>query len=135
MQVRDVMTASVDTIDCNDTIQTAAARMRDNNFGSMPVCDGDRIIGVITDRDIATRAVAEGGMIEQSVSQVMTPEIVHVSSDASTTDAAKLMAEKQVRRLYVIDNDKLTGVVALADLANQAPEAASTKALEGVSRG
>lgn len=134
MHVRDVMTPAVETIGCNDTIQTAAERMRDNNFGSMPVCDGDKLVGVITDRDIAIRAVAEGGTVEQSVSAIMTPEIVHVSSDASTADAARLMAEKQVRRLYVIDNDKLTGVVALADLANEAPEAASTKALEGVSR-
>jgi CBS domain-containing protein len=119
----------------NTTIRDIACRMRDDNIGALPVGENDRLIGMVTDRDIVTRAVAEnksGG--NTTVRDVMSEDIYYCFEDEDSKRAAQIMAEHQVRRLPVLNREKrLVGVVALADLARKGPEAAK-QALTGVSK-
>ncbi len=116
--VRDVMTANVQTVAPDATIQEAARLMRDVDCGAVPVCDGDRLAGIVTDRDIAVRAIAEGKDASCQVRDVMSGGVITCGEDDSIEDVAELMEEKQVRRIVVVDeNKRLSGIVALADLA------------------
>lgn len=119
MKVSDVMTAAVEHCGPDDTLQEVAERMRVLDIGPMPVCDGDRVIGIITDRDIVVRAVAKGEDARQCrVRDVMTGNVVYCSPDDDIRDAARLMASHQVRRLVVIDDARrMCGIIALGDLA------------------
>ncbi len=119
MRVRDVMTRNVEKVAPGDTLQTAARKMRDLDVGPLPVCDGDRLAGMVTDRDITVRATAEGlDPTACTVGQVMTPDVVYVFEDQDVKDAADAMAAHQIRRLLVLDAEsKLVGIVAMADLA------------------
>lgn len=134
MQVQEIMTAPVQIADPNMTIRDAARRMRADNVGALLVGESDRLIGVVTDRDIVVRAVAE----EQSagnttVREVMSKGVCYCFEDQDTEDAAEVMAKHQVRRLPVLNRDKrLVGVVALADLGRSA-EGAAQNALKGIS--
>jgi CBS domain-containing protein len=117
-KVRDVMTRDVRVVGANDTIAQAAKQMRDGNFGMMPVSENDRMVGAISDRDIATRAVAEGLDANTAVREVMSDNIVWAYEDDLVSDAARVMGEHQIRRLPVLNKAKrLVGIVALADVA------------------
>ena len=137
MQVKDVMTRGVECARPTDSIARAAERMKELNVGSLPVCgDNDKLVGMITDRDITTRATAEAcDPCGTCVSDVMTPDIVYVFEDQDVQEAARLMEENQIRRLVVLDRDKrLVGIVSLGDLAvKNADDALSGEALEQVS--
>jgi CBS domain-containing protein len=113
------MTRGVQCIGPNATLQEAAARMKSLDVGPLPVCDNDRLVGMITDRDITVRATAEGDApTDIRVRDVMTPEVVYCFEDALVEDAALLMQQRQVRRLLVLNRDKrLVGIVSLGDLA------------------
>lgn len=113
------MTNSVSSVQADTPIKDAARIMRDLNVGSVPVCEGSKPIGIITDRDIAIRTVAEAGDANTPVSQVMTSNLIYGNPDMSDLEAAELMANSQVRRLPVVDQDQLVGIVALGDLAVQ----------------
>src|SRR3954470_4592009 len=119
MRVRDVMTRNVECVAPDDTVESAARKMRDLDVGPMPVCDGDRLAGMVTDRDITIRATAEGkDPAGCKVRDVMTPDVVYCFEDQDVKDAADAMAAHQIRRLLVLDADKkLVGIVAMADLA------------------
>jgi len=120
MQVKEVMTRSVECTRPDATLQEAAAKMKSLDIGVLPVCgDDDRLAGMITDRDITVRASAEGeSPVEIKVADIMTPDAFYCSEDASVEDAALLMKQKQVRRLAVLNHDKrLVGIVSLGDLA------------------
>jgi len=119
MQVKEVMTPEVECVSPENTLQEAARKMRDLDVGPVPVCDHDRLAGILTDRDIAVRAVAEGrDPTSTRVRDVMTPEVVYCFEDQDVQEAARLMEEKQVRRLLVLNRDKrLTGIVSLGDVA------------------
>lgn len=119
MRVSEVMTASVETCSPDDTLQAVAKRMVSLDVGVLPVCESDRIVGMVTDRDIVVRAVARGEDVKAcKAGDVMTPDVVSCGPDDSVVDAARLMAAHQVRRLVVIDDQKrLCGIVALGDLA------------------
>ncbi|HEX9324175.1 MAG TPA: CBS domain-containing protein [Xanthobacteraceae bacterium] len=134
MQIQEIMTRSVDIVDPNTTIRDAARKMRADNVGALPVGENDRLVGMVTDRDIVVRAVAEdraGG--NTAVREVMSERVYYCFEDDDVEQAAKVMSEHQVRRLPVLNrNKRLTGVVALADLGRAAGGAAS-KALKGVS--
>ncbi|MFW5982142.1 MAG: CBS domain-containing protein [Halanaerobiaceae bacterium] len=119
MRLRDIMTNSVSSVQADTPIKDAARIMRDLNVGSVPVCEGSKPIGIITDRDIAIRTVAEAGDANTPVSQVMTSNLIYGNPDMSDLEAAELMANSQVRRLPVVDQDQLVGIVALGDLAVQ----------------
>ncbi|MCC7371118.1 MAG: CBS domain-containing protein [Chloroflexi bacterium] len=117
--VRDVMTRSVATVDPEATIAEVARKMRDLDVGSLPVCDGSKLIGIVTDRDLSVRATAAAKDPNTThVREVMSPQLTWVFEDEPADAAARVMRERQIRRLPVLDRgDRLVGVVALADLA------------------
>jgi len=121
MPVRDIMTASVACVAPDDTIQDAARKMRDLDVGPMPVCGDDRLVGMLTDRDITVRATAEGRDPGTTrVRDVMTEDLIFCFEDDDIDAAARKMRDNQVRRLLVLNaNMRLVGIVALADLATE----------------
>jgi len=116
--VKQLMSRDVEVISPEMTIRDAARAMRDGDFGMMPVGENDRMIGTISDRDIAIRGVAEGKSADTTVREVMSEGVVWVYEDDSVEEAARMMSENQVRRLPVVNRDKrLVGIVALGDFA------------------
>jgi CBS domain-containing protein len=118
MRVAEVMTRDVRLIEPNQTIRDAARLMAEMDAGIMPVREGDRLVGMITDRDIAVRAVAQGRGPDTAVREVMTDEVKYCYEDDDTNDVARNMADIQVRRLPVLTRDKrLVGIISLGDMA------------------
>ena len=135
MKIRDVMSKDVQVARPGDTLQEVAARMSAGDFGFMPVADGDRLIGTITDRDIAVRAVAVGAAGSAPVGEYISrdPHTAYADDDIKTVLDA--MGSKQIRRLPVLDRDeRLVGVVSLGDLAIRVKEKYAGEALEDISR-
>ncbi len=122
-QLKDLMSRDVKVISSDMTIGDAAKKMRDGDFGMMPVGEEDRMIGTISDRDIAIRAVAEGKDGSTKVRDVMSEGIIWVYEDDSVEQVATMMSKHQVRRLPVVNRDKrLVGIVALGDVAVESSE-------------
>ena len=122
-KLTDLMSRDVKVISPDMSIHEAASEMRKGDFGMLPVGENDRMIGAITDRDITIRAVAQGKDSTTKVRDVMTAEIFWVFEDESVEDAVKMMSERQVRRLPVVDrNKRLVGIVALGDFAVESSE-------------
>ena len=135
MKISEVMTTNVETVSADQTAREAANFMLRANAGSIPVCEGDRVIGMITDRDIAVRGIAEGRGPDCSVRDLMSDDIVCARETDDTHDVAERMSSEQVRRLPVVDeNDRLVGIVSLGDLSREGPEQAAAVALEGVTQ-
>ena len=134
MQIQEVMSKTAMVIDPNTTIRDVAAKLRAEDIGALPVGENDRLIGLVTDRDIVMRAVAEGkSPANTTARQVMSENVYYCFEDEDVEQAAKVMAERQVRRLPIVNRDKrLVGVVSLADLGTKAGDAGAT-ALGGVS--
>lgn len=124
MNIIDIMTHNVTVIRPDATVREACEKMRDEDIGFLPVCDGDTVLGIVTDRDIATRAIADSGNLENRLARdIMTKELVFVYDDQELLEAARLMEVKQVRRLVVINrNKKLVGVLSLGDLSRQSTD-------------
>ena len=121
--LRDLMSPDVEFVSPETTIADAAKRMRDGDFGMLPVAEDDRMIGAISDRDIAVRAVAEGLGAYTKVRDVMSDGIAWAYEDDSVEQAAKIMSERQVRRLPVVSRAKrLVGIVSLGDFAVESTE-------------
>lgn len=134
MKVSDVMTSDVQTVGPDETAQQAASFMLSADAGSIPVTDGDRLIGMITDRDIAVRGVAKGYGPDTLVRELMTDDIIAARADDDVEDVASRMSQAQVRRLPVVDeNERLCGIVSLGDLARETSDESAHEALEGVS--
>ncbi|MBB4224189.1 CBS domain-containing protein [Variovorax guangxiensis] len=135
-KINDVMTRDVEVISPDATIAEAAKRMRDGDFGMMPVGENDRMIGAISDRDIAIRGVAEGHDGNTKVRDVMSGGIRWAYEDDAVDHAAQIMAEHQIRRLPIVDRDKrLVGILALADVAvKERKTKPATEALCGISQ-
>jgi CBS domain-containing protein len=135
MKISEVMTRDVQTVRPDQTAREAASFMLNADAGAIPVTEGDRLVGMITDRDIAVRGVAEGHGPDTPVRDLMTNDIVAARLDDDTDDVAAKMSEAQVRRLPVIDDqEKLCGIVSLADLSQQGEGGAAEQALQGVSQ-
>ena len=134
MQIRDVMTQSVAEIASSETLAAAARKMAERDVGSLPVTENGKLVGVITDRDIVVRGLAHGASADGKVSSAMTRDIVTCAPDADTHKAATLMGEKQIRRLYICEGEKLVGVVALGDLATETKGADAGAALREISK-
>ena len=135
MKVSEVMTRDVQTIRPDQPVQQAANFMLSADAGSIPVTEGDRLIGMITDRDIAVRGVAKGHGPDTPVRELMTNDIVSVRIDDDCEEAASRMSEAQVRRLPVIDEqERLCGIVSLGDLSRETEEETAGQALEGISQ-
>ena len=134
MKISEIMTRDPELIDPNASIRDAAKRMKNEDIGALPVGENDRLIGMVTDRDIAMRGVAEDRAPETTtVRDVMSEKIFYCFDDDDIEDAARCMAENQVRRLPILNRDKrLTGIVSLADIAQTGEDCEKT-ALEGVS--
>jgi CBS domain-containing protein len=135
MNIRDVMTSNPRTVSPNDTIQNAARIMRDEDTGAVPVVENGRPVGMVTDRDIVLRAVAENGQLDRPVRDIVSTDLVTVRPDMSTKEAAQLMSEHQIRRLPVVENDRLVGIVSLGDLAVKDSDDRAGNALQDISEG
>jgi CBS domain-containing protein len=118
LKVKDLMSTDVSTADINTPVADIAKTMKERNVGSVPVCQNGKVVGIITDRDIVLREIAMGKDTNVSKAvDVMTKGIASVNSNTDIHDAAKLMSEKQIRRLPVIDNGNLVGMLAIGDIA------------------
>ena len=117
MKVRQVMTTDIFSINKGEEIAKAAEIMRSVDIGALPIHDGKKIVGMVTDRDIVIRNVARRHGPNIPCEEVMTPKIISCSPDTSIDEAANIMAEHQIRRLPVIENGILVGIVSLGDLA------------------
>ena len=136
MKVNEIITHDPQVIRPETTLIEAAQKMKSMDIGMLPVCDGDRLVGVITDRDITVRGVAQGYDPKTArVQEVMTPEVIYCFDDEDVKDVAKKMEEKQVRRLPVLNREKrLVGIVSLGDLAvRTGKEKLAAEVLERVS--
>lgn len=119
MKVKEIMTQSVASLAPNDTIKHAAQLMEEHDIGSIPVCDNQKIIGIVTDRDITLRAVAQDeDTAKFKVREIMTSNPVVGKPDMDIHEAARIMSERQIRRLPVVgENDNIIGIVSLGDIA------------------
>ena len=136
MQVKDVMTRGAEVVRPDATLQQAANKMKSLDIGPLPVCDGDKIIGMLTDRDITVRATAEGLDPKQTrVREVMSKELITCLEDQDVKEAAELMQSKQIRRVPILNKDKrLVGMLSLGDLAQRTQDSKlAGKTLEEVS--
>ena len=132
--IRDLMTSNVETVGPDQTAREAAGFMLSADTGSIPVCENDRVIGMITDRDIAVRGIAAGKGPDCSVRDLMSKDIVCARESDDVESVARQMADAQVRRLPVLDDsDRLVGMVSLGDLARETSGESAHHALEGVS--
>jgi CBS domain-containing protein/uncharacterized protein (DUF2267 family) len=135
MPISEVMTRDVEVVSPDDTLQDAAELMRTLNVGPIPVCDGEKLVGIITDRDIVVRAVAQGmDPTDTRVSQAMTDQVECVFADEDIEVAVWKMREEQIRRILVVDHDnKLVGIVSLGDIATALGEQEAGETLEAIS--
>ena len=135
MKLREIMTDNVEVIHPDDTLQTAAEKMRDRDIGFLPVCDGERLIGVLTDRDLITRALADGLESKAILGRdLVTSPAIYCFDDQSIDEAAKLMHDNQIRRLVVLSRDKqMVGIISLGDLAMSASDKLTGDVLQSVS--
>jgi CBS domain-containing protein len=118
VKVGEIMTRGVEVAKPDDSLQQAAARMAELDTGVLPVGEGDRLVGMLTDRDIAIRAVAQGKGPDAKVRDAMTPEVRYCFEDEDLDDVVRNMGENKVRRLPVMSRDKrLVGIVSLGDVA------------------
>ena len=136
MKLKQIMTNNIATIHLEDTLEAAARIMRDRDVGFLPVYEGKELVGVLSDRDIVIRAVAEGMSTKATLSRLlMTSPVVSCFEDQSVDDAAQLMHENHVRRLVILDRKtkQLVGIVSLGDLATHVSEKISGEVLQYVS--
>ncbi|CAM5265868.1 hypothetical protein [Bacillus safensis FO-36b] [Bacillus safensis subsp. safensis] len=115
-KIKDIMTKKVVTCQQDDNTYEAAVKMRDADIGAIPVVDGDQLVGIVTDRDLVLRGIAEKKPNSQEVGSLMTKEVLTAEEDATLEEIVRLMSEHQLRRIPVV-NGALTGIVALGDLS------------------
>jgi len=136
MKLSEIMTQEVIVIQPDDSIQSAAKKMRDLNIGFLPVCDGEELLGVLSDRDITVRALADGMDATIMLGRdLMTTPAIYCFDDQDVSEAAKIMEENQIRRLVVLsrEDNKLVGVISLGDLARKETNSFSGQVLQKVS--
>ena len=118
MEIKDIMTKSVVTVDAGESVEVAARTMQQHNIGALPVVAGGKLCGMLTDRDLVTRCLAASRQPgNTTVRQVMTEQVTSVRPDMEIGAAAHLMGRLQIRRLPVVENGKLCGMVSLGDMA------------------
>ncbi len=137
MKLSEIMTREVVTIGPDDTLQTAAKKMRDRDIGFLPVCDGENLLGVLSDRDITIRALADGMDVAVMLGRdLMTAPAIYCFEDQDVDEAARIMQENQIRRLLVLSRDdkRLVGVLSLGDLAMKSNTDRSGEVLQSISK-
>lgn len=135
MKIRDIMTAHPESARMDESVQSVALRMAEGDFGFVPVVDGARVIGAVTDRDLAVRVVAKGLSPSTAVSEVMTRDIFTVSKDDSVEEVLSAMGDRQLRRFPIVtDNGDLVGVVSIGDLTRKADREETGETLTEISR-
>jgi len=136
LKIKEIMTTDVKTISSSNSISEAASIMKTLDIGAVPVVKDNMPIGIVTDRDIIIRGVATGKNSNDSVSSVMTTDVITLSPDADVHDAADIMAAKQIRRLPIVENKQLVGIVAIGDMAVESIfENEAGEALHNISMG
>jgi len=136
MKLSEIMTREVEVMQPDDSLQSAAKKMRDRDIGFLPVCDGETLLGVLSDRDITIRALADGMDVNVMLGRdLMTAPAIYCFEDQEVSEAAKIMEENQIRRLVVLSRDdkRLVGVISLGDLARNGTVDLSGKVLQRVS--
>jgi CBS domain-containing protein len=134
-KVRNAMTPGVRAVAPTDSVTEAAQAMKEQDVGSLPVVEGARLVGIVTDRDIVVRAVAEGvDPRTATVGEVTSGDLVTVEPDEDLDDALKLMAQHRIRRLPVVEDGRLVGVVAQADVALEANDKDAGEMLAEISQ-
>ncbi|HHU40304.1 MAG TPA: CBS domain-containing protein [Propionibacterium sp.] len=132
---KDLMTSPAECLAPDESIATAARMLSKYDVGSMPIVDGDTLVGVVTDRDIVLKAVAKGlDPKETAVSDIASKNVVTVEASAAASEVAQLMSEHQVRRLPVVDGGKVVGMVAQADVARVLDEGTTGEVVEEISQ-
>ena len=132
--IQDAMTSGPKTIEPGTTVEEAARTMASENVGSLPIVEGDRIVGVVTDRDLAVRVLAEGKSGDTPVGEIASKDVVTIDPQQSLEEAARLMAEHQLRRLPVVEEDgKLVGILAQADLAKLGHDSLTGETVQQIS--
>jgi CBS domain-containing protein len=133
-QVRDVMTSNPESCPANASVIDAAKAMAKEDVGPIPVVEGERLVGLLTDRDIVVRVLAEGRDPESTtVGEVASSDLTTVSPDEDLDRALQLLAERRVRRLPVVEGEKLVGIVAQADIARRGDDARTGQVVEQIS--
>ncbi len=134
MKIAEIMTTDVETCPPTVTIQDIAAKMREINVGSIPICEEGRIVGIVTDRDIVLRGIAEELEADAPISEIFSETLITGTEEMLVEEAASLMARHQIRRLPIVRNEQIIGIVSLGDIAvrGKTPQEAET-ALEKVS--
>jgi CBS domain-containing protein len=133
--IQEAMTSNPTTVESTTTAQEAARIMKSEDIGSLPIVEGKNLVGVITDRDLAIRVVAEGRGTDTTIGEIASKDVVTVDPQQSLEDAARLMAEHQVRRLPVVEEDgKLVGILAQADVAQIGHDALTGDTVQRISQ-
>jgi CBS domain-containing protein len=133
-QVRDVMTSNPESCSSNASVADAAKAMAKKDVGPIPIVDGERLVGLLTDRDIVVRVVAEGRDPQgTTVREIASSDLATVSPDEDLDKALRLLAERQVRRLPVVEGEKLVGIVAQADIARHGDDVRTGQVVEQIS--
>ena len=136
MNIREVMTTNPRCVGPDDTLQMAARIMREEDTGVVPIVENGRPVGLVTDRDIVIRAIADGSGSDKRVREIATSDLVCATPDMSTKDAERIMGERQIRRLPVVENDRLVGIVSLGDIAvKEGRDGRTGETLESISEG
>lgn len=118
MKVKDIMSRDIASLSSDDSVEKAAQLMKQYDVGSIPICNNNQVVGIVTDRDITIRSVAEHrDWKQQKVSEIMSSNPVVGNPDMNVKDVAKLMSEQQIRRLPIVENNSLVGIVALGDIS------------------
>lgn len=133
--IREAMTANPTFVEPAATAEQAARLMKSEDVGSLPVCEGERLVGVVTDRDLAIRVLAEGKSGETTVGEIASKNVVTIDPSQSLEEAARLMAEHQIRRLPVTEEDgKLVGILAQADVAQSGHDELTGEVVQQISQ-
>jgi len=133
--IREIMTSNPSTVQADATVVDAARVMRDDDTGIVPIVENERLVATITDRDIAVRVVAEGRDAESSVREIASTDLVTIDPQQELDEALRLMAQHQVRRLPVVEEDgRLVGIIAQADVARESDDARTGELVEEISQ-
>lgn len=117
MRIEDIMTTDVETCGPESTLQEVASKMREINVGSIPICEDGRLVGIVTDRDIVVRGLAEQIPSDAAIAEILSAEVITGTVGLTVEEAAEMMATHKIRRLPIVANERIIGIVSLGDLA------------------